>query len=230
MKTIVRIYGQKSLDEDKLLGEIELNGDKLRWSKPMDDKSAMELITEPIECVKDGKQSFIRHEDAPEEWIENLQHRFNGTTIKASEPMYVTDSGDILKKIGKEDEANLEKALSSDGIGNFSIQDTGFQPEINNNNGVPVKVNAFEEQKSKTPVENGDGKYFERAIMKSVINEWFYKNDGVNNSALADLKLKMIDVAKGNEEAITPLFGQIVNIFRKSSGFEAKIKTEELLK
>jgi hypothetical protein len=170
MKKIVKFYDNSGMDEYTLAGILSFDGQSFNWDKEPDEYTK-ELILSPISF--NGEELSMKTN--PDKFMETLSARFGrGSTFVASDVLYADENGDEFKKMKKADDSIVQKALS---VGGFSNQDCAAQGETGNQNTRPIKVDGVKEQASKTPVMSNNESYYEKSLLKSSVNEWFYDID-----------------------------------------------------
>ena len=197
------------LDREELVGKLIFKNDTLKWIK-MPSQGIVSTVMEPLDF---GEKQFDPNTD-PKGWIEHLYLRFTGTYFSVSKPIYISDNGDHFVKIDPdEDESDIQKSMV-----NIFPEDI-LPGELANQNSAPVKVDAVEDQKSRTPQESNKEPFYEKMLMKAVINDWFYgmSTNADKNELLIDLKSRLSDVSKGSEDSASEVFSKVSNILRKSN-------------
>jgi hypothetical protein len=173
MKVVFKRYNA-STDTYNVSGELSLIGDSLSWTVKPDDSTRKHVENGiMVEDINEGSK-LLKPGDDPVAFLKALPINFNGTYFVAS-------------LVDEED--NVHKSS------NFSMQDQGASGELGNQVGYPIKVDGAKEQASKTPQKVNMEPYYEKSILKSVVNEWFYSmEDGTTKTtSLANLKLSLIN-------------------------------------
>jgi hypothetical protein len=200
-------------EEFEIIGILELVDGNLEWTKEPDENT-LNLINDGIMAETPNGLTLIKPEDDPELFLESLPNNFRNTYFNV-----------ILEK-----EDNVHKSF------NFSMQDQAASGELGNQVGYPIKVDGPKEQKSKTPQQVNGEPYFEKAILKSIVNDWFYNliEGNTKTTALADLKLSMLERFSKSGYELTDQahesFKALANIITKSESlFQTKVELDKWL-
>lgn len=225
MKILISMYKRNTeSDNDECIGKLLFENDSLSWIKKPSN-GIIETVMEPISIR--GKEYSPK--DTPKEWIENVWTRFENTYFSISKPIYINDVGERFIQINSEEDESeeLQKSII------LSTPPEILPGELTNQNSQPIKVDVVEEQKSKTPQSINGEPYYEKSIMKSIVNDWFYNLQNLDdkNTQLVNLKLKMLEVSKESEDSISELFSKLSEVIKKSNGlYNFKKELENVFK